>query len=43
MLMNGNKVRTYVNMAFNMNSILLRITSADSTPSRDENGDWFGQ
>lgn len=33
MFMNGNKSRTLVNIALNMNHILLRITSADSAPS----------
>ena len=39
MIMNSNKLRTYVNVALNMNYILLEITSADSVPSRNENGD----
>ena len=39
MFMNGNKLRTHVHMALNMNYILLKITSADSSPSRNEGDD----
>ena len=43
MLMNGNKLRIHVNTALNMDSILLRITSADSVPRRNRDGGWFGR
>ena len=39
MIMNGNKLRTHVNMALNMNHILLKITSADRVSGRDEGSD----
>ena len=39
MIMNSNKLRTYVNVALNMNHIIRRITSAVSVPSRNEGGD----
>ena len=39
MIMNSNKLRTYMNVVLNTNNVLLRITSADSAPSRNGSGD----
>ena len=39
MIMNSKDFRTNINMAVKINSILLKITSADSGPSRNRDDD----